>query len=435
LTIACGRAHRDNHQSTIVNRQSTIANYPCMPVLRDIGTLVTCAEPGGQGAVHPITDAALVWEGETILWVGRATDLPTEYARWETRVAGGALVIPGLIDCHTHLAFGGWRAEEFEQRIRGRSYLEIAASGGGIVATVAKTRAATTGELRRRCDAHLAAMAELGVTTVEAKSGYGLSTEHELRLLEVYRDLGTGPQRVVPTLLAAHVVPPDYRDHREMYLRLVTDEIIPQAATRGLARFCDVFVEEKAFSLEEGRRVLKAGLAVGLRPKVHADQLTCTGGAELAAEVGAVSADHLECISATGIQRLRASGTVAVSLPFASLYLNTPPMPARRLIEAGVPVAVATDFNPGSAPSYHLPMALTLACTLQRMTPTEALKGATSIAARALGLEREVGSLEPGKSADFAVIDAPSVEQWLYHLRANACVRTVARGKELWRKS
>ncbi len=404
-----------------------------MPVLRDIGTLVTCAPAGGQDEIHPIFDAALVWEGEFIRWVGLAAELPAEFARWETRAAGGALVIPGLVDCHTHLAFGGWRAEEFEQRIRGKSYLDIAASGGGIASTVAKTRAATTGELKRRCEAHLTAMAELGITTVEAKSGYGLSTEHELRLLEVYRDLADKGHRIVPTLLAAHVVPPDFRDHREMYLRLVTDEIIPQAAARGLARFCDVFVEERAFTVEEGRRVLKAGLAVGLRPKVHADQLTWTGGAELAADVAAVSADHLEKISTEGIRRLREAGTVAVSLPFASLYLNSPPLPARELIEAGVPVAVATDFNPGSAPSYHLPMALTLACNTQRMTPAEAIKGATSIAARAIGLEREVGSLEAGKSADFAVIDAPSVEHWLYHLRPNACVRTVARGKETWR--
>lgn len=406
-----------------------------MPVLRDIGTLLTCASAGGQDAVHPIPDAALAWEGETIRWVGPAAQLPAEFAPWETRDAGGALVIPGLVDCHTHLAFGGWRAEEFEQRIRGRTYLEIAAAGGGIASTVARTRAATNGELRRRCEAHLAGMAELGVTTVEVKSGYGLSTEHELRLLEVYRDLAAGPQRLVPTLLAAHVVPPDYRDHREMYLRLVTDEIIPQAATRGLARFCDVFVEEKAFSVEEGRRVLRAGLAVGLRPKLHADQLTCMGGAELAAEVGAMSADHLEYVSETGIERMRAAGTVAVGLPFASLYLNVPPMPARRLIAAGVPVAIATDFNPGTAPSYHLPVALTLACTMLRMTPAEALKSATSIAARAIGLEHEVGSLEPGKSADFAIIDAPNVEHWLYHLRANACVRTVVRGREIWRRS
>jgi imidazolonepropionase len=206
-------------------------------------------------------------------------------------------------------------------------------------------------------------------------------------------------------------------------------------ATRGLARFCDVFVEEQAFTVEEGRRVLQAGAAVGLRAKVHADQLSCTGGAELAAEAGAVSADHLERISPEGIRRMQEAGVVAVSLPFASLYLNVAPMPARALIEAGVPVAVATDFNPGSAPSYHLPMALTLACTMQRMTPAEALKGATIYAARAIGLEQEVGSLEPGKSADFAIVDAPSVEHWLYHLRANACVRTVARGREIWRRA
>lgn len=404
-----------------------------MPVLRDIGTLVTCAPGNGQTELHSVPEAALVWEGETIRWVGPAKALPAEFAGWETSLAGGAMVIPGLVDCHTHLAFGGWRAEEFEQRILGRSYLEIAASGGGIAATVARTRAASTGELRRRAEGHLAAMAELGVTTVEAKSGYGLTPEHELRLLEVYRDLAAGAQRIVPTLLAAHVVPADYREHREMYLRLVTDEIIPQTAARGLARFCDVFVEQRAFTVEEGRRVLQAGLAVGLRPKLHADQLTCTGGAELAAEMGAVSADHLEQISEEGIRRLAMAGTVAVSLPFASLYLNAEPMPARRLLDAGVPVAVATDFNPGSAPSYHLPMALTLACTMQRMTPAEALNGATIVAARALGLEREIGSLEPGKSADFAVIDAPSVSHWLYHLRANACVRTTARGREIWR--
>jgi len=405
-----------------------------MPVLTDIGLLYTCAPGGGQSAVHPVADAVLAWEGETIRWVGPAGSLPAEFTRWETTAAGGAMVVPGLVDCHTHLAFGGWRADEFEQRILGRSYLEIAAAGGGIASTVARTRAATTGELRRRAEAHLAAMAELGITTVEAKSGYGLSAEHELRLLEVYRDVGTGPQRVVPTLLAAHVVPPDYRDHREMYLRLVTDEIIPQAVGRGLARFCDVFVEETAFSVEEARRVLKAAAAVGLRAKIHADQLTSGGGAELAAEIGAVSADHLERISPEGIRRLREAGVVAVSLPFASLYLNATPMPARALITAGVPVAVATDFNPGSAPSYHLPMALTLACTRQRMTPAEALKGATAYAAAAVGLDGEVGSLEAGKSADFAIIDAPSVEHWLYHLRANACVRTFARGREIWRR-
>jgi imidazolonepropionase len=404
-----------------------------MPVLRNIGTLAICAPDGPQSDVHVIRSAALVWDGETIRWVGAESDLPPEYASLPSEDAGGRLVIPGLVDCHTHLAFGGWRAEEFEQRIQGRTYLEIAAAGGGIASTVAKTRAASREELVTRCRGHLAGMARLGVTTVEAKSGYGLSTEHELRLLEIYRELADGPQRVEPTLLAAHVVPAEFRERRAAYVRLVIDEIIPEAARRNLARFCDVFVEDSAFSLEEARAILVAGVAHGLVPKLHADQLTSSGGAELAADLGAASADHLEHISERGIARMAEAGVVAVSLPFASLYLGKAPLPARRLLEAGVPVGVATDFNPGTAPSYHLPVAMTLACVQQRMTPAEALKGATIVAARAIRLDATIGSLEPGKSADFAVIDAPSVDQWLYHLQPNACVRAVARGRELWR--
>jgi imidazolonepropionase len=404
-----------------------------MPVLTNIGGLARCLPAGGQADLHTVPRAALVWEGERVRWAGPVAGLPAQYRDWPSEDAGGRLVVPGLVDCHTHLAFAGWRAEEFELRIRGKTYLDIAAAGGGIASTVAATRAASSESLGRRCREHLARMAELGVTTVEAKSGYGLSTEHELRLLQIYRELDEGTQRVVPTLLAAHVVPGEYRDRRAEYVRLVIEEIIPRAASGGFARFCDVFVEASAFTWEEGRRILEAGKRHGLRPKLHADQLSDNGGATLAAEVGAASADHLECVSPAGIQALRERDVVAVSLPFASLYLGVAPLPARRLIEAGVPVAVATDFNPGSAPSYHLPMAMTLACAMQRMTPAESLKGATIVAARAIGMEAEVGSLEAGKSADFAVIEADSVEQWLYHLRANACVRTVARGREVWR--
>jgi imidazolonepropionase len=406
-----------------------------MPVLRSIGLLATCARGSGQSDIGLIHDAALAWADGRITWVGAERDLPPEYRSQESLDAGGRLVIPGLVDCHTHLAFGGWRADEFEQRILGRSYLEIARAGGGILSTVARTREATTDALLARCREHLSAMAGLGVTTVEAKSGYGLSLEHEIRLLEIYRSLGDGPIRLVPTLLAAHTVPPEFRDRRAEYVRLVIDQIIPLAAPKRLARFCDVFVEESAFSREEGRAILEAGNRHGLRPKIHADQLSDTGGAELAAEVGAASADHLEHVSEAGIRAMAGAGVVAVSLPTATLYLDAKPLPARRLIEAGVAVAVATDFNPGSAPSYHLPWALTLACTLQRMTPAEALKGATLCAARAIGAEQEVGSLEAGKSADLAVLDADSVNQWLYHLRPNACVLTVARGREVWQAS
>lgn len=402
-----------------------------MPILTNIGALARCLTAGPQDDANIIPKAALAWEDDAIRWVGPEALLPARYRALPTEDAGGRLVVPGLIDCHTHLAFGGWRAEEFVQRIRGAGYLDIASAGGGIAATVAKTRAASTGQLLTRCQGHLAGMARLGVTTVEAKSGYGLSLEEELRLLGVYSRLSTGPQRLVATLLAAHVVPPEFSGKREEYVRLIIEEMIPRAARDSLARFCDVFVEKSAFTSEEGLEILEAGKTHGLRPKLHADQLSDGGGALLAARVGAVSADHLEKVSDGGIEAMLQAGVVAVSLPFASLYLNVAPLPARRMLERGLRVAVATDFNPGSAPSYHLPMAMTLACTLQRMTPAEALKGATIVAAQALGLEAEIGSLTEGKSADFAVIEADSVEQWIYHLRDNACVRTVARGVDL----
>jgi imidazolonepropionase len=430
-----------------------------MPVLRNVGVTVTCEAAGGQDAIHPIPRAALAWDdlrsdggGGRILWIGEEQELPPQYASMPSEDAGGRLLIPGLIDCHTHLAFGGWRAEEFERRLRGESYLDIARAGGGIASTVRATRAATADALAARARTTLDAMARLGVTTVECKSGYGLDRDNELKLLEVYRDLAEAssftssssssasasaassrstsqPLRIVSTFLGAHVVPAEYRDRRQAYIDLLCHDLIPEVARRGLASFCDVFVEDTAFSVEEARTILRAGKTHGLRAKLHADQLHDGGGAALAAEVGAVSADHLEHVSDEGITRMREAGVVAVSLPIATLYLNAPPMPARRLIAAGVPVAVATDFNPGSAPSYHLPLALTLACTMQRMTPAEALKGATLYAARAIGLEHETGSLEPGKSADFALIDAPDVTTWLYHFQPNACAGTWVRGR------
>ncbi len=400
-----------------------------MPVLRNIGVLATCRSPGGQGEIHPIPGAALAWQDGEIRWAGPQDELPAEYSTEEPWDAGGRLVVPGLVDCHTHLCFAGWRADEFEGRILGRSYLEIAEAGGGILSTVRATREASEAELLGRARAFLARMVQLGVTTVEGKSGYGLSIDEELKQLRVYARLAEeGPAHIVPTLLAAHVVPPEYREDREAYLRLIIDELIPRVAEEGLARCCDVFVEESAFTRREARLILEAGRAAGLLPKLHADQLTDGGGARLAAEVGAVSADHLELISDEGVQALADAGVVAVSLPIATLYLNRRPMPARRLIDAGVPVAVSTDFNPGSAPSYHLPFALTLACNLQRMTPAEVLKGGTLYAARAVGMEDRVGSLEPSKAADFAVIDSPSVDHWMYHFQPNACVLTVVGG-------
>jgi imidazolonepropionase len=403
-----------------------------MPLLRNIASLATC-RPGPQHDAGIIRDAALAWEGDRITWVGPERDLPAELAREPAEDAVGRTVIPGLVDCHTHLAFAGWRADEFEQRIAGASYLEIAERGGGIMATVRQTRAAAEEHLRARAAEWLIGMRRLGVTTVECKSGYGLDRDTELRLLQVYRTLAReGPSRLVPTYLGAHVVPPEYRDRREEYLSLLIDEMIPRIAREGLAECCDVFVERSAFRADEGRRILQAARAVGLSAKLHADQLSDSGGAALAAEVGALSADHLEHVSEAGIAALAAGGVVAVSLPLATLYLDAQPMPARRLLQAGVPVAVATDFNPGSAPSFHLPFAMTVACNLQRMAPAEVLMGATIVAARAIGRAGEVGSIEVGKRADFAVIDAASVTEWLYFLGDNRCVGTVIGGRQAW---
>ena len=406
-----------------------------MKVLANIGQLATCRAEGGQGDIHAIRDAAMAWDDDGVIrWVGPEKELPGEYRRAERIDAGGRLVIPGLVDCHTHLAFAGWRANEFEQRIQGRSYLDIARDGGGILSTVRQTRAATDRALQDRAAGFLQQMLALGVTTVECKSGYGLDPDSELKLLRAYRRLADEqPVRLVPTFLGAHILPPEFRDNRAGYVDLLIDRMIPAVVEEELAVCCDVFVEDSAFSVAEARRILRAGQGSGLAPKLHADQLTSGGGAELAAELGALSADHLEHISERGIRAMAEKGVVAVSLPLASLYLGQPPMPARRLIEGGVVVAVATDFNPGSAPSFHLPLALTLACTLQRMTPAEALKGATIWAARAVGLEASVGSLEAGKSADFAVIDAPDINHWVYHFRPNACATTVISGIERWR--
>jgi len=359
-----------------------------------------------------------------------AAALPAEYETEPAWSADGRLVIPGLVDAHTHLAFGGWRAGEFSDRIRGRDYLEIAAAGGGIASTVRATRELDEEELLSRAREFLTGMVSLGITTVEAKSGYGLDLETELRLLRVYRRLDEmGPARIVATCLAAHVVPPEWSADRAGYVKLITERILPAVAAEGLAEFCDVFVEDSAFSADEARRICERGRELGLRPKLHVDQLSGSGGAELAASLRAVSADHLEYVSEAGIKALAAAGVVGVTLPLASLYLNQTPPPARALIDGGVAVAVASDFNPGTAPSYHLPFAMTLACTRQRMTPAEVLKGATRYAARAIGREGGVGSLEPGTAADFAVIDAPNVEHWLYHLRPNACVATVSGGE------
>lgn len=403
-----------------------------MPVLRNIRLLITGQAPDCPGELERIPRAAIAWTGERLDWVGAEADLPGRFAGETRHDAGGGLVIPGLVDCHTHLAFGGWRDGEFVLRTKGAGYLEIARSRGGIRATVESTRKIDEDALLERCLGFLEGMARLGVTTVECKSGYGLDLETELKILQVYRAASEAqPVRIVPTLLAAHALPAEFQNRREDYVEFVCRSLIPTVSRRGLARFCDVFVEEGAFTVGEARKILQTALNWGLATRLHAEQLTDSGGAVLAGELGAVSADHLEQISDEGVSALVRGGVIAVILPLASLYLRQPPADGRRLIDAGVSVAVATDFNPGSAPSYHLPLAMTLACVQSGMTPSEALIGSTTAAARALGLDCETGSLEVGKSADFAILDAENPDQWLYHFRPNACRKTFIRGREV----
>ena len=399
-------------------------------LLTNIRSLYVCPEAGGQGEVGRIDRAAMAWSERKIVWVGPEGEIPPSLVVTEVADAHDAIVIPGLVDCHTHLAFGGWRADEFEQRCQGADYRQIAAAGGGILRTMRLTRDLSEGELADRAGRFVNEMLSLGITTIECKSGYGLTLDDELKLLRVYKRLSEStPARIVATFLGAHVIPPEFRDDRAGYIRLICEQMIPQVAAEELASFCDVFVEEGAFSVAEARQIFAAAQSHGLRPKLHADQLSNGGGAKLAAEVGAISADHLEYSDEAGIQSMAKAGVIAVALPFASLYLNHPALDARRFVAAGVPVAIATDFNPGSAPSFHLPLAMTLACTMNHLTPAQALKAATINAARAIGLEKEVGSLEAGKRADFVLLDAEDVAHWIYHFRANAAAAVYVNGE------
>ncbi len=402
-------------------------------VLSDIGFLAQCRDEGAQSDIQPLRDAAIGWSNGRIDFVGPETDLPFELRERATHSASGRTVIPGLVDCHTHLGFGGWRADEFRMRIEGKSYLDIAASGGGIRKTMAQTRAASEEDLLRHCRTYLERYLRLGVTAIECKTGYGLSFEEELKLLRVYREIGLeSALDVVSTLLAAHVVPDSEECNKNCYIQMICDELIPAVAAEKLAEFNDIFVEEGAFSADDARRVLGAGQAHGLRAKLHVDQLGDGGGGALASELKAVSADHLEYTSAGGMKAMAEAGVIAVCLPFASLYLNQPPMNARSFIEAGASVAVATDFNPGSAPSFDLPLAMMLACTMSRMTPAEALKGATLLAARAIERDSQYGSIEVGKRANFAELSVDDVDHWMYHFRPNTCAATWIDGRQVF---
>jgi len=402
-------------------------------LLTGAAELVT-VDPGlGAGPLGVIRDGALAARDGAIVWVGPAVEAARAVALdagGRRLDAGGRVVLPGFVDSHTHLCFAGSREQEFARRIAGATYQEIAAAGGGILATVAATRRASVDELvalgRRRLDLCLAH----GTTTVEVKSGYGLTTADELKMLEAIRALrDTHPVEVHATFCGAHEIAPEFRGRTDAYVELVVEEMLPAVAGRGLAQYCDVFCEAGVFSAVQARRILEAGLAHGLRPKFHADEFAASGGAALAAELAALSADHLLRAPIEDVRAMKAASVTATLLPGTAFFIGVDYAPARAFLETGVRVALATDFNPGSCYTPNMQLVLTLACTQMRMTIEEAVQAATLGGAHALGLQAAVGSLTLGKAADLVVLDVPNYQHLPYLFGVNHVRTVVKRGR------
>ncbi|KAB2923350.1 MAG: imidazolonepropionase [Bacteroidetes bacterium] len=404
-------------------------------LIDNIGQLVTVAAGGRRvktGAdmrdLGIVTDAALLIENGLIVRSGPAGSIAVP-EEMEVMDAEGRVVLPGFVDSHTHTVFAGSREHEFALRAEGKSYQEIADAGGGILSTMRATREATKKELYRSAERRLTAMLRHGTTTVEIKSGYGLSPEAEIRMLEVIADLKRDHfASVVATFLGAHAVPPEYAGDRQGYVDRICDYMMPYVATKRLATFVDVFCEQGYFDLRATEQIILEAKRHGLVPKLHADQLTAMGASELGARHNAVSVDHLEKTTPEGIAALAASQTIATVLPGCSLFLNHPYAPARAMIDAGIPVAIATDFNPGSQMCFSMPMMLTLACTQMRLTPEEAVTAATLNGAAALGISAETGSIEPGKNADVVVYDVHDFRTIAYHYGVNHVWKVIKSG-------
>lgn len=397
-----------------------------------IRNLSQIATPSGTSAVRGTAmrnlavheNAVIVVDDGRFAFVGREADIPAETAIDDDFDARGATAIPGFVDSHTHIPFAGFRESEFNRRLQGETYEQIAASGGGIASTVRATRAATEDELTANVLARAATMARYGTTTAEAKSGYGLTLDQELKQLRAIEAASKrSPVRLVPTCLAAHDFPPESRASewaRDAYIATIIEEILPAVTREKLAVFCDAFVERGVYTREQGERVLRAGAELGLIPRLHADELSDTGGASLAASVGAASADHLMYISDDGIAALAASDTVANLLPATSFFLMSDRYaPARGLIEQGAIVSLSTDCNPGSSMTESMQVAIQLATLRMKMTVEESLTAATLNGAHSLRLAHETGSIEPGKRADFVLLDAPNYLHLVYHFGVN----------------
>jgi imidazolonepropionase len=408
---------RIQRTSLLIDRIGTLAVVPPGPL----------AGPAMRNVTF-VHDAAVLIRDGRIAWFGPAGEGPLDEGTVRFSAHGGT-VIPGLIDAHTHLPFVGDRSDEFVRRLAGESYLAIMQAGGGIRSTCRAVRAASLDELVAENLPRLHRMLEWGVTRVECKSGYGLAPEHELKQLEAIRELDRQqPIDLIPTYLGAHALPEEYEGRADEFIDAIGDEaFLWDIARRGLARFCDVFCDRGAFTVEQARRLLTRAMAAGLRPKLHADELAQIGASRLAADVRAVSADHLECIDDAGVAALGAAGTVAVVLPGTSFFLGIPHCPVRRLIDAGLAVALATDFNPGSCMIESLPWIMNIACCQLRLLPSEVLAACTANAAAALELHHRAGALEIGYDADLVVLDVPALEQWFY-TPGRSRVRAVVKG-------
>jgi len=406
-------------------------------LIQNIRQLVTCAAYGRTANVGPAMRNLGVIENATVLvnegkirWVGPAAEFNESVADDLEKIDASAFVaLPGFVDSHTHCVYAGSRENEFGMRAEGKSYQEIADAGGGILSTVRATRSATRKELKKSGARHLDAMLQHGTTTVEIKSGYGLSEDAEIHMMEAIGDLAQEHlMSVVPTFLPAHAIPPEYRDDPEAYIALIIDRMLPYIAKRKMAEYFDVFCERGYFSVDQTRRLLTAARQHGLKLKLHADELAAIGASHLAAEMRVTSADHLEHIDNDGIRLLKEAGTVGVLLPGVSFFLGHAYAPARTLIDAGVTVAIASDLNPGSCMSFSMPLMMTIACTQMKMTPEEAITASTINAAAAVDRSHVIGSIEVGKDADIILYDVPNYQTIPYFFGTNHVAKVIKHG-------